>query len=135
MNILIIDMHNKFRSKVAESILKKLAGGKIGVKSVGLILDSMRPFVCQNVHESLNKRGYRIDNDQPRHIYRQDLDWADKIIIVNKNFPTDAFSRVKNKLILWEVEGADETEKDKIDNIVAEIESRVKDFLKETKPL
>jgi len=135
MNILIIDMHNKFRSKVAESILKKLAGDRIGMKSVGLILDSMRPFVCQNVHNSLNKRGYRIDNEQPRHLYRQDLDWADKIIIVSKNFPTDAFNRVKNKLLVWDIEGADETEKDKIDNIVAEIESRVKDFLKETKPL
>ena len=128
-------MHNKFRSKVAESILKKLAGDRIGMKSVGLILDSMRPFVCQNVHNSLNKRGYRIDNEQPRHLYRQDLDWADKIIIVSKNFPTDAFNRVKNKLLVWDIEGADETEKDKIDNIVAEIESRVKDFLKETKPL
>ena len=131
MNILIIDMHNKFRSKVAESILKKLAGDRIGMKSVGLILDSMRPFVCQNVHNSLNKRGYRIDNEQPRHLYRQDLDWADKIIIVSKNFPTDAFNRVKNKLLVWDIEGADETEKDKIDNIVSEIESMVNAFLKE----
>ena len=130
MNVLFVDFHNKFRSKVAESIFKKLAGDRIGVKSCGLILDLMRPFVCQNVHNSLNEKGYRIDNDQPRQLYRQDLDWASKIIVVSSNFPIDVFDRVKDKIEVWEIDGADETEKEKIKEITFEIEGKVKGMIK-----
>jgi protein-tyrosine-phosphatase len=131
MNLLFVDMHNKFRSKIAEAIFKKLAGEKIGVKSCGVILDIMRPFVCQNVHLALNELSYRIDNEQPRPLYRQDLDWADKIIIVSKGFPISIFDRVKEKVELWEIEGADEMEKEKIKKIADEIEGKVKDFINE----
>lgn len=129
MNILFVDMHNKFRSKIAESIFKKLAGDRIGAKSCGLILDFMRPFVCQNVHSALNELGYRIDNQQPMHLYRHDFDWADKIILVSKGFPIDVFDRVKEKVEVWEIESADEMEKEKIRKITRDIEKRVKELV------
>ncbi|HJZ18701.1 MAG TPA: hypothetical protein VJ208_01205 [Candidatus Nanoarchaeia archaeon] len=130
MNILFVDMHNKFRSKIAEAIFKKLAGDRIGAKSCGLVLDFMRPFVCQNVHISLNELGYRIDNEQPRHLYRHDFEWADKIIIVMEGFPMDVFERVKEKVEVWKVESADEMEKEEIKKITKEIEKNVKILIK-----
>ncbi|MEK6846543.1 MAG: hypothetical protein AABY16_00055 [Nanoarchaeota archaeon] len=130
MNILFVDMHNKFRSKVAEAICKKLIGDSIGVKSCGMILDLMRPYVCQNVHITLNNLGYRIDNDQPRQLYRQDFEWANKIVVVGKGFPVNVFERVKEKVIFWDVDGALEEEKEKIEVIVKDIEKRVKIFVK-----
>ena len=133
MNILFIDMHNKFRSKIAETIFKKLVGEKIGVKSCGMILDIMRPFVCQNVHNALNELGYRIDNEQPRQLYRQDFEWADRIIVVASGFPSKVFERVKDKLEVWDIEGADEVEKEKIRKITKEIEVKVKDLIKRLK--
>lgn len=129
MNILFIDMHNKFRSKIAESIFKKLAGEKAGAKSCGLILDLMRPFVCQNVHLALNELGYRIDNEQPRHLYKQDFEWADKMIIVSEKFPINAFDKVKEKVRIWMIKGADEMEKGKIGKITKEIENKVKELI------
>lgn len=131
MNILFVDMHNKFRSKIAEAIFKKLAGDKIGAKSCGLVLDFMRPFVCQNVHLALNELGYRIDNEQPKHIYRHDFEWADKIIIVSKGFPIDVFDRVKEKVEVWQVDSADEMEKEKIRKITNDIEKKVKGLIEE----
>ncbi len=130
MNILFVDMHNKFRSKIAEAIFKKLAGDRIGAKSCGLVLDFMRPFVCQNVHISLNELEYRIDNEQPRHLYRHDFEWADKIIIVMEGFPMDVFERVKEKVEVWKVESADEMEKEEIKKITKEIEKNVKILIK-----
>ena len=130
MNILFVDMHNKFRSKIAEAIFKKLAGDKIGAKSCGLVLDFMRPFVCQNVHLALNELGYRIDNEQPQHLYRHDFEWADKIIIVMKDFPVDVFRRVEEKVEVWQIDSADEMEKEKIRKITREIEKKVRELIK-----
>ena len=129
MNILFVDMHNKFRSKIAEAIFKKIVGEKIGAKSVGLVLDFMRPFVCQNVHNALNELGYRIDNEQPMQLYRHDFEWADKIIVVMKDFPVDVFHRVSEKVEVWKVESADEMEKEKIRKITKEIERKVKKLI------
>ena len=131
MNILFVDMHNKFRSKIAEAIFKKLAGDKIGAKSCGLVLDFMRPFVCQNVHIALNELGYRIDNEQPRHLYRHDFEWADKIFITMKEFPSDVFKGVEEKVEIWQIESADEMEKEKIRRITKEIEEKVKELVKD----
>jgi protein-tyrosine-phosphatase len=124
-------MRNKFRSKIAEAIFKKLAGDRIGAKSCGLILDFMRPFVCQNVHSSLNELGYSVDNEQPRQLYRHDFEWADKIIIVSTGFPVDVFDRVKEKVEIWQIEGADEMDGEKIRKITQEIEKKVRQFVKE----
>ena len=129
MDILFIDMHNKFRSKIAEAIFKKLAGDKIGAKSVGLVLDFMRPFVCQNVHSAIEELGYKIHNDQPMQLYRHDFEWADKIIIVMKDFPVDVFRRVKEKVEVWQIESADEMEGEKIKEITMNIESKVKELV------
>jgi len=129
MDILFIDMHNKFRSKIAEAIFKKLAGDKIGAKSVGLVLDFMRPFVCQNVHSALDELGYKIYNEQPMQLYRHDFEWADKIIIVMKGFPVDIFNRVKDKVEVWQIESADEMEGEKIKEITMNIESKVKELV------
>ena len=74
MNLLFVDMHNKFRSKAAEAICKKLIGDRVGVKSCGMILDLMRPYICQNVHDVLDKMGYKINNDNPRQLYLQDFE-------------------------------------------------------------
>src|SRR3989344_2958767 len=131
MNILFIDMHNKFRSKIAEAVFKKLAGDKIGAKSVGLVLDFMRPFVCQNVHSAIEELGYKIHNDQPMQLYRHDFEWADKIIIVMQGFPVDVFRRVKEKVEVWQIENADEMEKEKIREITREIEKKVKRLIGE----
>ncbi len=129
MNVLFVDLHNKFRSKIAEAVFKKLAGERFGVKSCGLVLDLLRMYVCQNVHVALNERGYRIDNEQPRQLYRHDFEWADKIVVVCKGFPVDVFDRVREKVEVWEVDSALEEEKERIEVIVREIEKRVKEFI------
>jgi len=131
MKILFICKHNRFRSKVAEAIFKKI-NKKDEVKSAGLHLDLMRLYVSENVKKALKKRGIFEIDEKARQINDYDLRWADRIVIVANNVDDNLFTgKTKAKVEKWKIEDADESEKEKIEKIVQEIEKRVKKLAKE----
>ncbi len=126
MKILFVCKHNRFRSKVACVIARKL-DSRNEYKSAGISLDLMRPYICGNVKQELARRGYEIKDEKAREINGYDLKWADKIIIVADNISSDIFKRkTKVKIETWKISDADEQEFENIRKIVENIEERVK---------
>ncbi len=73
MNVLFVCKHNRFRSKVAEAFAKKYIRG-INVKSAGVQLDILRPFVAESVHQVLEDKKIKIEDERSRQITEQDIE-------------------------------------------------------------
>jgi len=109
--ILFVCKANRFRSKSAEALFNKYNEDKNNeVKSAGVQLDVLNPFVAQNViNESLIK-------------------WADKIIITADNVSPDIFPKEKKEV--WLIKDASENDRAGIKRGIDDIENRIKEFLK-----
>jgi len=113
---------------VAEALFKKYNKNKrIEVKSAGIAIDILRPYICKNVKDLLKEKGIKIINEQSREINEQDIKWADKIVVVSNNIDCSIFP--KEKLEVWEIEDADESEREKIKEIINKIEKKIKSFI------
>ncbi len=129
MNILFVCKHNRFRSKVAEAVFKKLNKNKsLNAKSAGISLDLLRPHIAENIKKVLFNKGIKNLDEISRQINKFDVKWADKIIIVSNNIDVDTFP--KQKTIVWKIPDADEQDFSKIKKIVSDIEKKVKLFIK-----
>lgn len=126
MKTLFVCKHNRFRSKVAEAIAKKI-DKKNEYKSAGIQLDFSRPYIAENVKEALRQRGIFETDEQARELNILDLEWADKIIVVADNINKEIFPREKTEI--WIIKDADEEDKDKIEIIVDEIGKKVRALL------
>jgi len=130
MEILFLCKSNRFRSKVAETIFKKLNKHKsIKVKSRGFLLDDKRPYVSKNVIKIMKKRGYDI-NGKSKLLKREDSQEADIIVIVTNQVNKDFFRHPKGKVIKWAIKDCDESETEKIKKIVDKIEKKVKNLIR-----
>ena len=134
MKILFVCKHNRFRSKVAEVIARKLdKTGRNEYKSAGVQLDLMRPYVAENVKKIMEEKGYEIKDEQAREINEQDLRWADKIVIVADNVSPSIFKdKTGAEIEIWVFSDCDEKETRKIKGIVDGIEKRVKKLVSST---
>ena len=127
MNILFVCKHNRFRSKVAELIFRKLnINNRNEAKSAGVQLDFLRPYVEENVKRILEKRGYNVNNELPRQINEFDLKWAYKIVIVANNVSPDLFKEFKREIEVWDIGDCDTSDKKMIEEIIKKIEEKVK---------
>ena len=116
---------------MAEALFRKLDKGKNEVKSVGIVPDLTRYYVAENVRKALMKRGINNLDGKAKEINDYDLKWADRIVIVADNVDDKIFSGEKAKVEKWKIEDADESEGEKIEKIVQEIEKRVKKLIRE----
>jgi protein-tyrosine-phosphatase len=130
MKILMMCKHNRFRSKVAESIFKKLDKNNNQVKSAGIQIDILRPYICENVKSIMKEKSYEINDEQARAINTQDLAWADLIVIVANNIDKNIFKgKTKARIIVWKIGDADENDYPKIKKLIAQIEKKVIDYI------
>ncbi|MCX8159173.1 MAG: low molecular weight phosphatase family protein [Candidatus Pacearchaeota archaeon] len=130
MKVLFVCKHNRFRSKVAEAIFNKYnKNNRVEVKSCGIRKDLTRPYVCKNVKDVLEEKGIKIIDEQAREINEQDIKWADKIVVVSNNVDSSIFP--EEKVVVWKIEDADESEREKIKEIINRIEMKIKKFIKE----
>ena len=134
MNLLFVCKFNRFRSKVAEAIFLKLNEDEtVEVKSAGLLIDLMRPYVAPNVRKALEKRGYNVVNETSRRIDDYLLGWADRIVIVADNVSADLFP--KGKTEVWGIGDCDEGDEEKIGEIVGKIEVKVRSLIASIKKI
>lgn len=130
MKILFVCKHNRFRSKVAEAIFNKLNMDKnIEVKSAGVALDLMRPYIADNVIKIMKEKGIKMEDKQARWVNEMNLKWADRIIIVANNISPDIFKGKARNIEIWKIPDADESEEGKIRKIINDIEKRVKKLI------
>lgn len=132
MNLLFICKANRFRSRVAEAIFNHYnKNKKIEVKSAGVKLDPIRPYVAKIVIDILNKKGIKMNDEKSKSVDENLIKLVDKIVIVADNVDPSLFPN--EKIIVWKIEDADESEVEKVKIIIDKIEGKVKDFLKTLK--
>ncbi len=131
MKILVICKANRFRSKVAESILSQLGGKDLEVKSAGVQLDTLHPYMVPFVIKTLQEKGYPALDTGARVVDDKLVNWADRIIVVANNVDPSIFP--KKKTIFWPIVDADENEHEQIIVSIDDLEKRIQSFLKTLK--
>ena len=131
--ILFICKYNRFRSKIAEAIFKKLnKNKKIKVKSAGIIKGS---YLDKNQIEVAKKIGIKLKG-QPIGVSTQLLKWQDTIVIAANDVPQEIFRDNKKygkKLIVWKIPDVEDENKKEIAKIIMSIEKKVKSLIKNSK--
>jgi len=112
-----------------QSSLKKLGGGGIEVRSAGVKLDKAYPYVAENVKIALREYGIDDVSDVSNLVTDEDKGWADKIIIVADNVDVRDFP--SDNVIVWPAQDCDQSDLDRIKEIVKEIYEKVKGFMGE----
>jgi len=132
MNILFVCRYNRFRSRVAEAVFKKLnKNPSIKVKSAGAILGSY-PLDKSEVEEA-KKFGISIEG-KPQALSEEILDWYDTAIIVAEDVPANLLNKdndTKQKVEVWKISDEKMGNNEQIKKIIKKIENKVKIFVKE----
>ena len=130
MNILFVCKWNRFRSKAAEVIFKKInKNPRFKVKSGGLFPGVP---VTKDVIGAGKKLGVKISKKQ-QGLHHKLLMWSDYIIIVADDVPSSIFKEVvKNdgkKVLHWKLKDVGGTDVKKREKIMLQIQEKIKDFL------
>ncbi|MEK6927174.1 MAG: hypothetical protein AABX11_01970 [Nanoarchaeota archaeon] len=123
-NILFVCKFNRLRSKLAESLMRNYIKNKeVDIKSAGLMLDPIRPFVSKEVIDVLKQRGLKVADEKSILINKQMIEWANKIIVVSDNLSLSMFP--PEKVEIWGVKDANEGDTYGLFLILSEIEKYV----------
>lgn len=115
MNVLFVCIGNACRSPMAEGLFN-FESIKLGkdhkARSAGV-----RPYF-QVINESvkvMNELGINISNHKPKHLTREMMDWADKIILLDRDITDELINlpfNKKYKIIIWDIEDPFNTSKE-----------------------
>ncbi len=138
MNILFVCKHNRFRSKVAEALFRHHYKGEIAkVKSAGIAIDIMHPYVARAVMSEMRQRGISMRDEGAVKIDSFLLKWADRLIIVANNVSPDMFrdkEMIQGKPVtFWDIPDVSETDVQGIRKRVNDIELNVLALVKNLK--
>ena len=129
MKILFICKHNRFRSKVAETIFNKINKNKNNkAESGGLGFKSS--YITKNVVKIMKEKGYAVKG-LPRKLKKSDTDNYDLLVIVADNVDKNEFSDFNRRIIKWRIPDCNASEIKTIRKIVSEIEIRVKGLIED----
>ena len=129
MKILFVCKYNRFRSKIAEALFLHYNKRRdIEVKSGGIIIDPIRPFVSKAVIDLLRDRGIRVLDNKSKLISAEVIVWANKIILVADDVPLDYFP--PEKIYAWPIPDVHENDKISILLTMNKIEEYVRQFVK-----
>lgn len=133
MKILFICKHNKFRSKVGESIFNKLNKNKKIIAESAGIIGSENP-TPNSVIEALKEKGYDVKRKVAKRVDSVKIKDYNLIIIVADNvnplFFKDSFN---GKIIWWKISDCMDTDIEGIKKRVDQIEENVKELVKDLK--
>jgi len=130
MNVLFVCKWNRFRSKAAEAIFKKLnKNPSFKVKSGGLFPGVP---VTEDIIEAGRNIGVVISKDQ-QGLHHKILMWSDYIILVADDVPKSIFKEVEKndskKVLHWKLKDIEGTNVKKRERIMLQIEEKIKAFL------
>jgi len=124
-HILFVCKYNRFRSKLAEDIFKRINGkSNIKVKSAGVIRGNS---IDKNQAKVVRSQGFELKGP-PRGISSELLRWQDILVIVANDVPKGLFKdnkRYGRKTILWKIPDAKTNDDKEIIRIVSFIKKKV----------
>jgi protein-tyrosine-phosphatase len=129
MNILFVCRYNRFRSKIAEALFRKLnKDKKIKVKSAGVIKGNK---ISSAIKRSVKEFGIRIDSE-PEGLSSELLCWQDLIVVVADDVPLELFKGKEGKRVkVWKIKDTSEGNLDSMKKIIIKIQDKVKLLIKE----
>ncbi len=123
--ILFVCKHNRFRSKVAEAIFKKLnKNKKIKTKSAATEPDYLP--VSENVQKALQEIKVKRVNKYPKKLTEQMIKWADLIVLVADNVVLEDTGK---KVIKWNISDVGQEDYSGILRRDKIIEKRIKNLI------
>jgi len=129
MKILFVCKHNRFRSKVAETIFNRLnKNTKVKAESAGL---KKSRLVSKNVVRFLKEKGFKLTNITSRKINQELIKKFDLIIIVADNVDKKLLERFDKKIIVWKIPDTDNRNIKEVKNIIKKIEIKINKFIKD----
>ena len=134
MKILFICKYNKLRSKIAECLFNYYNKNSTNeAKSAGIRIDIVSPYMVERAKKLLEQRGVKVENANESSVLVNDylIKWADKIIIVADDVPSDIFP--KDKIERWDIEDVPDENAKKISIKFVEIDDKVKELIERIK--
>ncbi|MCK9595937.1 hypothetical protein M0R19_02010 [Candidatus Pacearchaeota archaeon] len=133
MRILFICKYNAFRSRIAEEYLKKInQNPDVEVISEGLIMDGRAD--AEQVTTARELLDIDISQREPEPLNLDDLEEADKIIVVADDIPKIIFNYKKNllmkKIEFWGIKDEQFQNTKNINKIVLKIKKKVEELNK-----
>ncbi|PIN77996.1 hypothetical protein COV15_00635 [Candidatus Woesearchaeota archaeon CG10_big_fil_rev_8_21_14_0_10_34_12] len=129
MKIVFVCKHNRFRSKVAETIFNKLNKNKsVMAESAGLVPDSAHPYVAESVIKIMDEMGYKVGG-KPRQLTRGLLEGFDMLVIVANDIDKQFFHDFSGKILQWDIPDCDQADEKRIREIIDKIEGKVRGFV------
>lgn len=135
MNILFVCKYNRFRSRFAETLFKKI-NKKHKARSAGIIKGSPIDKTIKDLAKEFNVKV----NRNPQTIDHKLLKWQDMIVIVADDVPRSILDDVPNhifnnskKVLVWKIKDVHKPDNQQRRKLVNEIYKRVKKLSGELK--
>jgi arsenate reductase len=112
---------------MAEAFAKHLGGDDIEVKSAGT-----KPAlsVSSKAQQVMAEEGIDISTQYPKGFSEDDLEWADRVILMGCGVECPNVGSVKDKMEDWGIDDPIGQPKEKYEEIRDEIKGKVEDLLK-----
>jgi protein-tyrosine-phosphatase len=120
---------------VAEALFRHhYKGDSVRVRSAGLAIDIMHPYVARAVHDVMLGKSVSLRDDGAVKLESFLLKWADKLIIVADNVSPDMFrdrEMIQGKPVtFWNISDASDSDAQGIRRRVDDIEKNVLELIK-----
>ncbi len=125
--VLFICVGNSCRSQMAEGFARHLGSEEIEFASAGT-----KPAlsVSGKATKVMSERGIDISTQYPKHFSQDDLESADKVILMGCGVECPNVESIKDKVEDWEIDDPIGQPIEYYEEIGDEIEKKVKDLLK-----
>jgi protein-tyrosine-phosphatase len=130
MKILFLCNKNRFRSKIASTVFNSLNKKReLYAEDAGVLLDSYKPEIDDNVREIMKQKGYYISG-RPGQFSKNLLKKFEMLIIVANSIEESLLSEFHGRKFIWNIMNCDACDVSEIKKIVEEIENKVKELIR-----
>lgn len=130
VKILFVCVGNSCRSQMAEGFTRHLAGEEVEVRSAGT---KPAETVSGKGERVMGEKSIDISGQHPKGLSAEDLDWADRVIVMGCGVEDPRLEYVSEKVDDWGIEDPVGQTVETYRDIRDEIECKVRDLVKQMK--
>lgn len=124
--MLFVCMGNSCRSQMAEGFARHLGGQELEMKSAGIMPDSS---ISRKAAQVMAEKDIDISAQYPKPLFSEDLEWADKIILMGHDVQDPQLDLAGYDTENWHIDDPIGEPVDRYRETRDEIEIKVKDLL------
>jgi arsenate reductase len=123
--ILFVCIGNSCRSQIAEGFARYFGGEELEIKSVGI---APATSVSRKAKQVMLEKGIDISDQYPKQLMPEDIQWADKIIIMGCDVKDPGLDLSSDKIENWSIDDPIGKTIEEYLEIRDEIEAKIKDL-------